>query len=125
MSFWDIFWFIIISYAFIAYLMLLFSIFGDLFRDREASGWLKGVWIVALVFLPLLSSLVYLVVRGRGMADRSLEAADQNRRQQEGYIREVAGSASSTDQIAKARAMLDAGTISESEYATLKAKALA
>jgi hypothetical protein len=125
MSFWDIFWFIIISYAFIAYLMLLFSIFGDLFRDRETSGWVKGVWIVALVFVPLLTSLVYLVVRGRGMADRSLEAADRARRQQEGYIREVAGSASSTDQIAQARAMLDAGTISESEYATLKAKALA
>ena len=125
MSFWDIFWFIIISYAFIAYLMLLFSIFGDLFRDRETSGWLKGVWIVALVFLPLLSSLVYLVVRGRGMADRSLEAADRARRQQEGYIREVAGTPSSTDQIARARAMLDAGTISESEYATLTAKALA
>jgi hypothetical protein len=125
MSFWDIFWFIVISYAFIAYLMLLFTIFGDLFRDRDTSGGVKAVWIVALVFLPLLTSLVYLVVRGRGMADRSLEAAERTRQAQESYIRQAAGTASSADQIAQARAMLDAGTISEAEYTTIKAKALA
>jgi hypothetical protein len=128
MSFWDIVWFIIITFAFVAYLMVLFSILGDLFRDRDTSGVLKAVWIVALIFVPLLTSLVYLVVRGRGMAERSARNAADLRERQEAYIRETAGQASQAtpaDQISQARALLTRGEISESEFETLKAKALA
>src|SRR3546814_4311199 len=74
-SFWDFLWLIIISFAFIAYLILLFSIITDLFRDHKTSGWVKAIWIVFLFFIPLLTSLVYLIVRSDGMAQRSLEAA--------------------------------------------------
>ena len=67
MSFWDIIWFIIISFAFIAYLMLLFNILGDLFRDQTL-GWMKAVWIIFLIFVPFLTALIYLIARGDGMA---------------------------------------------------------
>jgi hypothetical protein len=125
MSFWDIVWFIIITFAFTAYLMMLFRIVADLFRDPEASGLAKAAWLVALLFLPLLTALVYVIVRGRGMADRAVNDQVAAQKQQEAYIKQVAGPASPTDQIAQASAMLDKGTISQSEFETLKAKALA
>jgi hypothetical protein len=125
MSFWEIVWFIIITFAFVAYLMVLFHILTDLFRDRETSGLVKAIWIIALIFLPLLTSLMYLIVRGKGMAERSIKEAERIRQQQDTYIREVAGKSSPVDQIAQARSMLDAGTISQAEYDQLKARALA
>jgi ABC-type transport system involved in multi-copper enzyme maturation permease subunit len=128
MSFWDIVWFIFISFAFVAYLMVMFYILTDLFRDRDTSGVMKAVWIIFLIFLPVLTSLVSLIVRGQGMQKRSLESAAEMRRQQDAYIREVAtssGGASAADQIAQAKSMLDSGAITQSEYETLKAKALA
>ena len=124
MSFWDVVWFIFISFAFAAYLMVMFTIISDLFRDREASGIAKAVWVVALIFLPFLTSLVYLIVRGRGMAERAARGSELARQQQDAYIREVAGRTTPADQIAQARAMLDAGAISQSEYEALKTKAL-
>jgi Phospholipase_D-nuclease N-terminal/Short C-terminal domain len=125
MSFWDVVWFIFISFAFVAYLMVLFSILTDLFRDADTSGWAKAVWIVALIFLPLLTSLVYLIARGSGMADRSIRSAQEAKRQQDAYIRDVAAKSTPVDQIAKAQTMLDSGAISQSEFDALKAKALA
>jgi hypothetical protein len=125
MSFWDVVWFIIISFAFVAYLMMLFSIVGDLFRDPDTSGGVKAVWLVALLFFPLLTAIVYVIARGSGMAERTVNSRVALQRQQENYIKEVAGSASPTDQIAQASALLDKGTISQSEFDTLKAKALA
>ena len=125
MSFWDIVWFIIISFAFVAYLMVMFSILTDLFRDRETGGFAKAVWVIALIFLPFLTALIYLVARGRGMADRSAQEARTYQKQQEAYIRDVAGKTNPVDQVAQARKMLDAGEISESEYERLKEKALA
>jgi hypothetical protein len=124
MSFWDIVWFIIITFAFMAYLMVLFHICADLFRDQEESGFMKAVWIVALIFVPFLSALIYLIARGSGMAERSMRSAEALKQQQDAYIRDVAGKATPADQIAQAKSMLDAGAISQSEYDQLKAKAL-
>jgi hypothetical protein len=124
MSFWDVVWFIIISYAFVAYMMMLFSIVMDLFRDRDTSGFAKAIWLLALLFLPFLSALVYVIVRGRGMAERSASSYEAAQKQQETYIKEVAATATPADQIAKARTMLDEGTISQSEFDTLKSKVL-
>ena len=124
MSFWDVVWFIFISFAFVAYLMVMFSILSDLFRDRDTSGIAKAVWIVALIFLPFLTSLIYLIVRGRGMAERAAHSAELAKQQQDAYIRQVAGKATPVDQIAQAKAMLDSGAISQQEYDALKSKAL-
>ena len=125
MSFWDIVWFILISFAFVAYLMVMFAIIGDLFRDREASGFAKAVWIVALIFLPFITSVIYLIVRGKDMGERQARSAEQMREQQDAYIRQVAGATSPTEQIAQAKAMLDSGTITEAEYERLTERALA
>lgn len=126
MSFWDIVWFLFISFAFVAYLIVLFSIFSDLFRDRDMSGVLKAVWIVLLVLLPLITSLVYVIARGPGMARRNAEGMAQQRQDTEAYIRDVAGQGQSTpaQEIARARELLDANLISQPEYERLKEKAL-
>jgi hypothetical protein len=124
MSFWDVVWFIFITWAFVAYLMVMFSILGDIFRDRDMSGVVKAVWVLALVLVPFITALVYLSTRGGAMAERSMRAAAMQRQQQDAYIREVAGQTSPTDQISQARALFDAGVISQSEYDALKTKAL-
>ncbi len=123
MDFWDIIWFIIVSFAFIAYLIMLWMIIGDLFRNREQSGWVKAIWIIFLFIFPLLTALVYLIVHGDGMAKRSAREAAEFKTAQDNYIREVAGK-SPRRAHRRRKALLDAGTISEAEFQSLKAKAL-
>lgn len=108
-----------------AYLMLLFFILTDLFRDQDLSGWWKAVWVVALIFFPLITALVYLIARGKGMQDRSAQEAEQVRKAQDSYIRSVAAPQDPADQIAKAKQLLDSGAIDQKEFDSLKAKALA
>ncbi|MFI2486752.1 SHOCT domain-containing protein [Promicromonospora kroppenstedtii] len=124
MDFWDFFWLMVYSFFFVAYLMVLFQIIADLFRDHELSGWWKALWIIFLIFLPVLTALVYLIARGRGMAERHAEGMAQAQKATETYIREVATGPSPADQIASAKALLDAGTISPAEFERLKSKAL-
>ena len=124
MSFWNIIWFIFVSFAFIAYLMFMFQIIGDLFRDHTVSGWVKALWMICLIFFPFLTAIIYLIVRGKGMYARQSAAIDQARASQEDYIRNVAAPASPTDQIAQAKGLLDSGAISQAEFDALKAKAL-
>ena len=123
-TFWDWFWLMVWWFFFVMYLVILFQIIADLFRDRHLSGWWKALWLVALVFAPFLSALVYLVARGKGMAERNAERLASARSATDAYIRDVSG-ASPTSQIAVAKALLDAGAIDQQEFATLKAKALA
>jgi hypothetical protein len=124
MSLGEFFWFMFLTFCFVAYLMVMFSILVDLFRDRDTSGWLKAIWVVALIFLPFLTALVYLIARGRGMAERTTQRAEAMRQQQETYIRETAGKSTPADQIAQARALLDQGAITPAEYEHLKGQAL-
>ncbi len=118
------FWQMLIIFAFVAYLIVLFQIVADLFRDREQSGALKAIWIIALIVFPLVTSIVYLIVRGKGMAERQVAQVKQAKADSDSYIREVAGR-SPAQEIAEAKSLLDAGTITDAEYATIKAKALA
>jgi len=122
-DFWSIMWFFFWSFVFIAYLMALFSIISDIFRDRELNGWLKAIWIIFLVFLPFITALVYVIARGRGMAERNQKDVRQAQEATDTYIRSVAAS-SPADEIAKAKALYDAGTISAEEFAHLKTRAL-
>ncbi|WP_022888977.1 SHOCT domain-containing protein [Agromyces italicus] len=125
-NFWDLIWWFLFAFAFIAYLFALFAIIGDLFRDQKLNGWWKAVWIIFLIFVPFLTALIYLIARGNGMAERSARDAKAAQDATDSYIRQAAGSsASPADEIAKAKALLDAGTISQAEYDALKAKALA
>lgn len=129
MSYWsqvgDILWWALTVFVLMAYLIALFSILGDLFRDRSLSGLAKAVWLIFLVFLPVLTALVYLIARGSGMAARAEASAADSRASTEDYIRSVAGTtASETEQIAQAKRLLDAGAITGEEFETLKAAAL-
>ncbi len=124
-SFWDFFWLMIMTFLFFGYLIVLIQIVSDLFRDREVGGVIKAVWIFCLIFFPLLTALVYLIARGQGMADRQMSAYASAQKDTEAYIQSVAGGKSAADEIASAKSLLDAGTITNDEYEALKAKALA
>ena len=124
-SFAQWFWLLIWWFLFFAYLVILFQIIGDLFRDHELSGWWKALWIIGLIVMPFLVALIYVIARGRGMAERQVKAVQQAKSDTDTYIREVAAGKSPAEHIAEAKALLDAGTIDETEYAQLKAKALA
>lgn len=123
-NFWDVVTLMVSTFFFVAYLVVLFHVIVDLFRDAELGGGAKVLWIIGLILIPLLTSLVYILARGRGMADRQRAAVKSAKEQTDAYIRDVAGK-SPADQIADAKKLLDAGTISADEFARLKAKALA
>ena len=121
----DLIWWFLWAFIFITYLFALFAVIGDLFRDHKLNGWLKALWIIFLIFVPFLTLLVYLIARGNGMAKRSAKEATELQSAQDAYIKSVAGSgASPAEEIAKAKGLLDAGTITQAEYDALKAKAL-
>ena len=123
-SFWDFFWFIISFFLLMAYLMVLFQIVIDLFRDHTVGGGMKALWVVGLIFLPILTAVIYLIARGGGMAERAMAATQRAQKDADEYIRTVATSSSPADEIARAKSLLDSGAISADEYEKLKAKAL-
>ncbi len=126
----DFLWSLLVIYFIIFYFMLLFRILGDLFSDKELSGWAKTGWIIFLIFLPFLAIFVYLIARGKGMYERAAERAEVANAAQQEYIRQVAGTsggsaADPTAQIAKAHELMAAGAITQAEFDAIKAKALA
>jgi len=123
-NFWDIVMLMVSTFVFVAYLVVLFHIVVDLFRDSELGGGAKALWIIGLILIPLLTSLIYVFARGKGMAERQRAAVKSARDDTDAYIRNVAGK-SPADQIADAKRLLDSGTINADEFARLKAKALA
>ncbi|HET9649749.1 MAG TPA: SHOCT domain-containing protein [Microlunatus sp.] len=125
MGFWDFFGLLIWSFLFVMYLMVLIHIFGDLFRDPGLGGGAKALWTIGLIFLPFLVMLIYLITRGRGMAERQAGMMRQAQAETEQHIRSVASASSPTDQVATAKALLDSGSITPAEFDQLKAKALA
>jgi ABC-type Fe3+ transport system permease subunit len=113
-------------FIFFAWFMCLFWIFGDLFRSRDLSGVAKTVWALFIIIVPFLGILVYLIVRGHSMTERTLEERREVQAAQTEYIKSVAGSGPSpAEQIASAKHLLDTGAISQQEFDALKAKALA
>lgn len=124
-SIWDIIWWFLTIFVFMAYLMALFSIISDLFRDHKLNGFAKAVWLLFLIFVPFLTALVYLIARGKGMNERSRKQAEAAQSAAAEYIRSAAGTQQSpAAEIAAAKQLLDSGTITEDEFASLKANAL-
>jgi hypothetical protein len=123
-STWDFLWHFLVIFAWIAYLLVLFQILVDLFwRDHKTSGWVKAIWVVFLFVFPWLAALIYLIARGKGMAQRAQAAAAQAQKETDAYIREAAGR-SPAQEIAHAKELLESGTITATEFDSLKAKAL-
>jgi ABC-type multidrug transport system fused ATPase/permease subunit len=122
--FLSVFWSILVIFGFFIWLMLLFTIFGDLFRRRDIGGWAKALWIVGLIILPYLGVLIYLIAEHNGMAERSAQQQQQAKSQFDDYVRTTAATAGPAGEIEKAKALLDSGAINQAEYERLKAKAL-
>jgi hypothetical protein len=124
-SLWDvlvsIFWFMMLF----AWIWLLISIFGDLFRDHELSGWGKALWTLFLIVLPWLGALIYLIARGRSMNERARAQAQRNEQAFKQYVQQAAADSPSTaDELGKLATLRDQGTISEQEFAQAKARLL-
>lgn len=125
MSFWDFFWLMIWFALFVAYLMVLFQIIADIFRDRELSGWARAGWLIPLLLFPPLTALIYLIARGRTMGERQMQQAVDSQASFDKYVRTVASTTTDpAEAIAKAKALFDSGAITQEEFDALKAKAL-
>jgi ABC-type multidrug transport system fused ATPase/permease subunit len=122
-NFWDLVWLMISTFVFVAYLIIMFQIVVDLFRDQELGGGSKVLWIIGLIFVPMITAIIYIIARGKGMATRQQASVQKAKSETEAYIKGVAGKSPASD-IAEAKALLDAGTITQSEFDKLKARAL-
>lgn len=123
-NFWDMVWLMISTFFFVAYLIIMFQIVVDLFRDHELGGFAKVLWVIGLIFLPVITAIIYIIARGSGMSRRQMSSMEKAKAQTETYIKEVAGKSPAAD-IAEAKTLLDGGTITQAEFDKLKAKALA
>jgi hypothetical protein len=124
--FLNILWSMIIFFAWVIWIWMVFTILADVFRRRDLSGWGKAGWSVFLIVLPFLGVLVYLIAQHDGMAQRSEQAAQSQKAQFDDYVRSVnPGGGGAASEIDKAKSLLDSGAITQDEYAALKAKALA
>jgi hypothetical protein len=109
-------------FLFAAWLMILFVIISDLFRDHQMSGWGKAAWVIFLIFVPFLAALVYLIARGDGMRERALAAQQEQQKQVDAYIRQTAGGGSAGDELTKLSELHDKGKLTDQEWEQAKAK---
>ena len=126
MGFASFFWLLVWAFVFACYLIVLFQVVVDLFRDQDLSGWWKAIWIIFLIIVPFLSVLIYVIARGTGMAERRQEAQGGRRRDEEAYMPpSIISMPNPAEQIASAQKLLDQGAINQAEFDQLKQKALA
>ena len=123
-TFLDLLWSLIIIFFFVVYFMMLFGVIVDIFRRHDIGGGKKALWLLFILVAPLLGLLIYLIVNGHGIAQRQAKDVQQSQAQFDDYVKSVAGGGGA-EQIAKAKELLDAGTITQAEFDQLKAKALA
>lgn len=126
-SFWDFLVWLFWIYIMFACIWIFITVIIDIFRDHTLNGWAKALWLIFLVFLPFLAAFIYLIARGKSMAERRMQEQADAQAQANAYIRNVAGTggSSAAADIEKAKGLLDSGAISQAEYDQLKAKALA
>ena len=122
--FLDVLWTMLIIFAWIIWFWLLITVFSDLFRRRDTSGFAKVLWIIFVIVLPFLGVFIYLIVNHDGMTDRSMKQAQAAQAQMDDYVRTVASSGGAAGEIEKAKGLLDSGAITQSEFDAIKAKAL-
>jgi Phospholipase_D-nuclease N-terminal len=121
----EVFWTMLIFFGFVIWIWILFTVLGDVFRRHDTSAVAKVLWIIFLVVVPYLGVFVYLIAEQKGMSERALERQQAAQAQTAQYVKSVATQADPTDQIAKAKQLLDSGTITQSEFEGVKRAALA
>ncbi len=117
----DLFWAMLWFFMFFIWLMLLFRIFGDIFRSDDMGGWGKAFWTLFVVVAPFLGVLVYVIARGQGMAERDLQQYQAAEAANQQYIKEAAGTTSAADELGKLAALRERGVISNEEFEAQKA----
>ena len=117
----SMFWFMLL----VVWIWMIIAIFGDIFRDHELGGGAKALWTLFIIIIPWLGALVYLIVRGRSMNERALQAAKANDEHMRAYVRDAAGSTSTADELRKLNELRAAGVLSQEDYEKAKAKTLA
>jgi hypothetical protein len=121
----DLMWTFVVFFGFVVFFWLLITVFGDLFRRHDLSGWVKAGWIVFVLLLPLIGSLTYLITQGRSLADREVQLRQRARQDADDHIRSVAAPGyRAVDEIARGKELLDGGAISQEEFEQLKRRAL-
>jgi Short C-terminal domain/Phospholipase_D-nuclease N-terminal len=123
--FLEVFWTMLIFFAFLIWIWILFTVFADVFRRRDLSGWGKAAWVIFVILVPYLGVFVYLITEHKGMTERATSQQQAAQSQMDQYVQSVAGQADPAARIAKAKDLLDQGTISQSEFDQIKQKALA
>ena len=119
-----LFWSMLIFFLFVAWLILLFRVFADIFRTQDMGGWAKGIWSIFVILLPFLGVFIYLIVNGRAMGERAAADAQQHQAAFDTYVRQTAGTAGPADELQKLAALRDNGTLTDAEFAAQKAKLL-
>jgi hypothetical protein len=109
-------------FLFAAWLMILFVIISDLFRDHSMSGWGKAAWVLFLIFVPFLAALLYLIFRGDGMRERALAQQQEAQKQLDAYVRQTASGGSAANELATLSELHDKGKLSDAEFEKAKAK---
>lgn len=120
--FLNILWTMIVFFAWVAWIWIAITVFIDVFRRDDIGGWHKAIWIIFVIAIPFVGVLVYLIAQHDGMRDRNIQAAKNQQKAFDDYVRDTAGG--SATEIAKAKELLDAGTISQDEFDSIKSKAL-
>jgi hypothetical protein len=123
--FLDILWTMLIFFLWIAWFWLLITVFADIFRRRDTSGFAKVLWIIFVILVPFLGVFVYLIVNHDEMAERNIQRAQAQQVHMDEYVRSVAGGGGAAAEIEKAKALLDSGAITQAEFDAIKQKALA
>jgi Short C-terminal domain/Phospholipase_D-nuclease N-terminal len=123
--FLDVLWDILIFFAWVIFIWIAITVLIDVFRRHDISGWGKAGWVVLVVILPWIGVLAYLIFNHDGMAERRANEARAAQSQFDDYVRQTAGSGGAASEIAKAKQLLDSGAITQQEFESLKAKALA
>lgn len=124
MTFGEVLWAMLVFFLFIIWIYLLISIFVDIFRSRDLSGWGKAGWTIFIIVLPFLGVFIYLIARGASMHERSAREVAEAQEAQDEYIRGVAGSESTADELSKLKDLRDQGVLSDDEFEAQKAKLL-
>ncbi len=123
--FLEVFWTMLIFFGFVVWLWILFIVIADIFRRSDTSAWVKVAWLIFIIVLPYLGVFVYLIAEHNGMTERSVEQQEAAKAQMDQYVSSVAAKADPAEAIAKAKALLDQGAITQAEFDTIKQKALA
>ena len=124
-TFWQVIWTMFIFFMWVLWIWLLIIVFMDVFRNRESSGLAKAGWCIFVILLPFLGVFIYLIVEGKGMAERRTQEAQAMQASFDSQVKAAAGQGDPTTQIANAKQLLDSGAITQAEYDALKQKALA